>query len=96
MQPRRAFTLIEYNQARFTYFRKTSAAAYHGKSGNLSYADGHADLHPWKTEGFLKEPSLTITYGTAPNSDIAGVNNVDRIWLQNHSAQFSKAYKPIP
>jgi prepilin-type N-terminal cleavage/methylation domain-containing protein/prepilin-type processing-associated H-X9-DG protein len=59
-------------------------AAYHGGSGGVTFADGHAEIHKWRTAEVLQGQ----TYGT-PTTIITEVpcaaNNEDLLWLRDHS-----------
>jgi prepilin-type N-terminal cleavage/methylation domain-containing protein/prepilin-type processing-associated H-X9-DG protein len=50
-------------------------AAYHSNSGNLSFADGHVELHMWNDERTLTAALGSITPG-----------NLDLDWLQSKSS----------
>jgi prepilin-type N-terminal cleavage/methylation domain-containing protein len=63
-------------------------ANYHIKAGGQAFADGHSEIHPWKTSLF-QEVATSWNGAAAPN-------NVDREYLQSHSGQYSHTYKPIP
>ncbi len=52
-------------------------AAYHDNGGDYSFADGHVQIHKWKTEALLKAKS---------HSPSAGVNSPDWIWFATHAA----------
>ncbi len=67
-------------------------ASYHVGAGGNAYADGHADIHPWKTPTILLAPNQYRTTwggGSFPN-------NVDHQWLEQHSAQYGPNWKLIP
>jgi prepilin-type N-terminal cleavage/methylation domain-containing protein/prepilin-type processing-associated H-X9-DG protein len=55
-------------------------ASYHGNSGGLSYADGHAEIKPWKDAHLLAKNKST-TSGPAVSPDASG----DLAWLQRRS-----------
>lgn len=58
-------------------------ASYHGGSGGLAFADGHAELHKWKTPKVLNiPPPGTIT----PYLGDSAPNNLDCRWLQEHAS----------
>ncbi len=63
-------------------------ANYHLKAAGQAFADGHSAIHLWKTPLFQE---VVTTWGGA-----SAPNNVDRQYLQTHSAQFSSRYVPIP
>jgi len=52
-------------------------AAYHNNGGCYSFADGHAQIHKWKTTVLLKAKSHSV--GAGPNSP-------DWIWFSTHAA----------
>jgi prepilin-type N-terminal cleavage/methylation domain-containing protein/prepilin-type processing-associated H-X9-DG protein len=52
-------------------------AAYHNNGGDYSFADGHAQIHRWKTTVLLKAKSASVG---------AGKGNVDWIWFSTHTA----------
>jgi prepilin-type processing-associated H-X9-DG protein len=58
-------------------------ASNHGGSGGLAFADGHAELHKWKTPKVLNLPAPgTIT----PYLGDSAPNNIDCQWLQEHAS----------
>lgn len=58
-------------------------ASNHGGSGGLAFADGHAELHKWKTPKVLNiPPPGTIT----PYLGDSAPNNIDCHWLQEHAS----------
>lgn len=53
-------------------------ASYHGGSGALSFADGHAEVHKWRDAATLRrtsQPTAPVT-GTSPN---------DYLWLADRT-----------
>ena len=67
-------------------------ASYHVGAGGHAYADGHADIHLWKTAPILVAPNQYTTGwagGTFPN-------NEDHQWLEQHSVQYGPNFKLIP
>jgi len=70
-------------------------ASYHIGAAGHAYADGHADIHAWKTAPFTRQdvngPGWVNTWGGATYS-----GNVDGEWLRMHSAQYSASYTPTP
>jgi hypothetical protein len=64
---------------------------FHNKAAAESFADGHADAHRWLTPAFQNAPS--------PGGSFAGFDapgNADRKWLQTHSGQVSRGFRPSP
>ncbi len=67
-------------------------ASYHVGAGGNAYADGHADIHPWKTSIILNAPNqYRVGWGGG-----SFPNNVDHQWLEQHSAQYGGSWKLIP
>jgi prepilin-type N-terminal cleavage/methylation domain-containing protein/prepilin-type processing-associated H-X9-DG protein len=61
-------------------------ADYHGGSGCFSFADGHAELHKWKTPDF-NLPVVKGSRGSATGTAVSGgANNVDLVWLLSHAS----------
>jgi prepilin-type processing-associated H-X9-DG protein len=61
--------------------------AYHGFTGSMNFADGHAEIHKWIT-GALRIP---VRYGFGwPEGNYpsfaGGHNNVDLVWWKRHTA----------
>jgi prepilin-type processing-associated H-X9-DG protein len=67
-----------------------SPASYHGGSGGLSFADGHSELHKWKSR-FVLQPPLVGQIRPYP-TPISGspdpqVMAEDVKWLQEHATR---------
>jgi prepilin-type N-terminal cleavage/methylation domain-containing protein len=72
-------------------------ASYHVGSGELSFADGHVELHKWQTPAVLLPPQVTGVYtgGNGTWNPSAGTGkenfvpisapNQDLIWMQQHA-----------
>ena len=60
-----------------------SPASYHGGSGGLSFADGHSELHKWKSP-FVLLPPLAGQSRPYPTPD---PGNVDVAWMQEHATR---------
>lgn len=62
-------------------------AAYHGKNGGFSFADGHAEAHKWQTGDVpLWVQKYYRTKTPAGNlSPIGGKSNVDWLWFSTHA-----------
>ena len=58
-------------------------AAYHAGSGGLSFADGHAEMHHYKTAEF--QPPQTMGQETV-KKEFTNIpaNNADMLWLRTH------------
>jgi prepilin-type N-terminal cleavage/methylation domain-containing protein/prepilin-type processing-associated H-X9-DG protein len=56
-------------------------ATYHGNSGGLSYADGHADVKRWRDANLLARNKTSTLNGSAFSPDNSG----DLQWLQQRS-----------
>ena len=59
-------------------------ASYHGGAAGLSFADGHAEIHAWKTALLLAKPQkgVVMPYPTS----LTGVNR-DVLWLMEHATR---------
>ena len=57
---------------------KNMPANYHGFAGGLSFADGHAIVHKWKTSLFQTPPTQSVDGTSAPN-------NSDYIWMMQNT-----------
>jgi hypothetical protein len=55
-------------------------ASYHNRAGGFAFSDGHSEIHKWKDPRTM--PPLTTSLNVQ-----ASPNNVDIIWLQQHSSQ---------
>jgi prepilin-type N-terminal cleavage/methylation domain-containing protein/prepilin-type processing-associated H-X9-DG protein len=66
-------------------------AAYHNGAGGFSFADGHSEIHKWKTSG-AKGVAIKPRY-QAGNPEIVrktlGWDNVDLKWLRFHTSSRS-------
>jgi prepilin-type N-terminal cleavage/methylation domain-containing protein/prepilin-type processing-associated H-X9-DG protein len=63
-----------------------SPASYHGGSGGLSFADGHSELHKWKSAYILAPISPSFRpYPYPINGDAALAADVH--WMQEHSTR---------
>ena len=56
-------------------------ASYHGASGALSFADGHAEIKRW-TDASIKDRPVTKTAINSNNSTIPALPNTDLLWVQ--------------
>lgn len=63
------------------HFMYDVPASYHGGSGALNFADGHAEIHRWRDP--RTKPRLTSN-STAQH--LRTPNNPDMTWLQSHSS----------
>lgn len=58
-------------------------AAYHAGSGGLSFADGHAEIHRYRTAEF--QPPQTIGQETVKKEfTTIPANNLDMLWMRAH------------
>jgi prepilin-type N-terminal cleavage/methylation domain-containing protein len=69
-------------------FWRDLPASYHGASGALSFADGHAEIRKW-TDPVVKDRPITkvnfpnnVTFPALPNSDLA--------WLQERTTSLAQ------
>lgn len=59
-------------------------ASYHGGSGGVTFADGHAKIHRWRSEQVLRRQQLGTQ--TVKNEFTAvPANNPDLVWLRRHA-----------
>ena len=58
-------------------------AAYHAGSGGLSFADGHAELHRYRTAEF-QPPQTLGQEGVKKQFTTIPANNADMLWLRAH------------
>lgn len=67
-----------------------SPASYHGGSGGFSFADGHSELHKWKSQFVLAAPlaGASRPYPTpvASAPDIAALK-ADVLWMQERATR---------
>ena len=50
-------------------------ANYHNQGSGMNFADGHSEIHKWRTTAFTDDKTLGANLG----------NNVDLKWLQEHA-----------
>ncbi len=58
-------------------------AAYHAGSGGLSFADGHAEMHRYRTAEF-QPPQVTGQETVKKEFTTVSANNIDMLWLRAH------------
>jgi prepilin-type N-terminal cleavage/methylation domain-containing protein/prepilin-type processing-associated H-X9-DG protein len=56
-------------------------ASYHGGSGGLSFADGHAEIHKWR------DPRTMPPLGSITKLKVQSPNNPDSLWMADHSTR---------
>jgi prepilin-type processing-associated H-X9-DG protein len=64
-------------------------AGYHGGSGGLTFADGHAEIHRWRTPEVLRSQqsgTQTRKWEFMP----VPASNVDLVWLRAHATTKSR------
>jgi prepilin-type N-terminal cleavage/methylation domain-containing protein/prepilin-type processing-associated H-X9-DG protein len=59
-------------------------AGYHGGSGGVTFADGHGEIHRWRTPEVLRSQQ-TGTQGTKWEFMPVAANNIDLRWLRLHA-----------
>lgn len=59
-------------------------ASYHGGSGGVTFADGHSELHRWKTPEVLLRQQYGQSGGKVQNIPVKS-DNQDYVWLTNHA-----------
>jgi len=68
---------VSMSQARFPDL----PASYHGESASVSFADGHAETRKWKDSRTV----VPVVRGQSAQNTPAGANNVDLLWLRDHT-----------
>jgi len=58
-------------------------AGYHGGAGGVTFADGHAELHRWRSAE-LQAPQQYVQ-GVKHEFTTVAANNVDLVWLRAHA-----------
>ncbi len=65
-------------------------ASYHGDSGALSFADGHAEIRKWTDPSVANRPVLKVTYSSNP-ATASPAPYADLHWLRtNADDEFGK------
>ncbi len=60
--------------------------SYHGGSCAMSFADGHAELHKWRTSDFRPTVVKGVRVSAAGTAVSGGANNADLVWLRMHAS----------
>ena len=58
-------------------------AGYHGGSGGVTFADGHAEIHRWRSPEVLRSQQMGTQSKKWEFMPVAA-NNVDLVWLRDH------------
>jgi prepilin-type N-terminal cleavage/methylation domain-containing protein len=76
------------NVPRLTQWNADLPAAYHGRAGGLSFADGHSEIKKWtdprSVPPIIKGQTFNLNGG---NAIIPQPNNQDIIWLQTRATR---------
>jgi prepilin-type processing-associated H-X9-DG protein len=64
-------------------------AGYHGGSGGLTFADGHAEIHRWRTPEVLRSQQ-SGTQARKWEFMPVSASNVDLVWLRAHATTKSR------
>ena len=59
-------------------------ASYHGGSGGVTFVDGHAEIHRWRSPELLRRQQVG-TQTTKNEFTAVPANNVDLVWLRAHA-----------
>jgi prepilin-type N-terminal cleavage/methylation domain-containing protein/prepilin-type processing-associated H-X9-DG protein len=59
-------------------------ASYHGGSGGLTFADGHAEIHHWKSAEVLRRQQMGTQNKKWEFMTVAA-SNLDLVWLRAHA-----------
>jgi prepilin-type N-terminal cleavage/methylation domain-containing protein/prepilin-type processing-associated H-X9-DG protein len=57
---------------------------FHYGGGTVTFADGHVELHPWRTQEF-QIPRQSGVATTSSKFFTVGANNEDMLWLRSHA-----------
>jgi prepilin-type N-terminal cleavage/methylation domain-containing protein len=60
-------------------------ASYHCGSGGVTFADGHAEIHRWRSPEFQPPQQYGAQGAKREFTPVAG-NNVDLVWLRQHGS----------
>ncbi len=60
-------------------------ASYHGGSGGVTFADGHAEIHRWRSPE-LQPPQQIGAEGVKRQFTPVAADNVDMLWLRAHAS----------
>jgi prepilin-type N-terminal cleavage/methylation domain-containing protein/prepilin-type processing-associated H-X9-DG protein len=58
-------------------------AGYHGGAGGVTFADGHAEIHRWRSAEL--QASQQIVEGVKHEFTTVAANNQDLLWLRSHA-----------
>jgi prepilin-type processing-associated H-X9-DG protein len=64
-------------------------AGYHGGSGGITFADGHAEIHRWRTPEVLRSQQIGNQSRKWEFMPVAA-SNQDLLWLRNHATVRSR------
>jgi prepilin-type N-terminal cleavage/methylation domain-containing protein/prepilin-type processing-associated H-X9-DG protein len=64
-------------------------AGYHGGSGGVTFADGHAEIHRWRSPEVLRAQQMGVQTKKWEFMNVAATNP-DLIWLRAHGTASSK------
>jgi prepilin-type N-terminal cleavage/methylation domain-containing protein/prepilin-type processing-associated H-X9-DG protein len=85
-----AYTMLYIGKSVFSFdpglpvgseYWRNLPAFYHGKAGNVSFADGHAEIHKW-VEATTYKP---VTLGVVNNSHVIVGLSRDYEWMDDHT-----------
>ncbi len=64
-------------------------AGYHGGSGGVTFADGHAEIHRWRSSEVLRSQQVGTQSKKWEFMPVAA-NNVDLLWMRTHATVSGK------
>jgi prepilin-type processing-associated H-X9-DG protein len=69
-------------------------ASYHAGAGGVTFADGHAEIHKWRTAEVLL-PAQQAGIINTPHENFISCNpgNIDLLWLQDHATYSTTAFQ---
>jgi prepilin-type N-terminal cleavage/methylation domain-containing protein len=76
-----------------TYSFPDVPGSYHRWGGGMGFADGHAEIHAWKTKDIQIEVTQNARRSSIPAT--GGIANVDLLWLWRHAGTKLTA-PPLP
>jgi len=63
-------------------------AGYHGGSGGVTFADGHAEIHRWRSSE-LQAPQQSVQV-VKHEFTMVSPNNIDLVWMRTHATAKDK------
>ncbi len=67
-------------------FMRNFPSDFHGGAGSLTFADGHAEMHRWRSDE-LRTPQQSGLATDYYNTQMVADSNVDLLWLREHGTR---------